>query len=139
MNSRNTMKSAIETILSQLGQLEAFQQNKHFGLKIQNEPFMPLSIERHDNMITITHYFEQNGDLVPDPDVEFVDLGREDWIPVAIQHSTGHYERVGFFDDGDWKFQTKALRDLQSFTNIWARNLIAQGFGKGHIAYAEAV
>ena len=89
-----TMKIAIEKILAAHGQLEAFLKGEEFSIKIANPPFMPLSIERHGKMITVTHYFEQNGDLVADPDVEFVDLGKLDWMPVAIQHATGHYYKL---------------------------------------------
>lgn len=138
MNSNQGMKSAIEKVLEQLGELEAFQSNQDFAIKILNEPFMPLSIEKHDKLVTISHYFEQNGDLIPDPDMEFLDLGRGDWIPVAIQHSTGHYARAGECEEGVWKFNAKALRDLQSFANLWGRNLIAQGFGNGQVQYAKS-
>ena len=107
-----TMKKAVETILEKLGQLEPFRQGEDFAIKIENAPFMPLSIEKHGKLVTITHYFEQNGHLVPDPDIEFIDLGRGEWLPVAIQHSTGHCARAGECEEGVWKFNAKALRDL---------------------------
>lgn len=138
MNTRTTMKSAIEQILISLGQLDAFAQSKHFALKIQNEPFMPLSIEKHDNIITVTHYYEQNGDLIPDPDMEFVDFGQNDWTPVAIQHATGHYFRAGENIGGTWRFNSKTMHFLQSFSKLWARNLLDQGFKKGRVEYAKA-
>lgn len=88
MKKMTTMKSAIEEILTAHRQLTAFRENEHYAVKIVSEGFMPLSIEKHDKLVTVTHYYEQNGDLVPDPDMEFVDLGRGEWLPVAIQHST---------------------------------------------------
>ena len=125
------MKTAIEKILTELNQLDAFLRSESFAIKILNEGFMPLSIERHGKVITVTHYFEQNGDLIPDPDMEFVDVGGSEWLPVAIQHSTGHYERAAIEENGKWKFNPRAMRDLQSFSRMWARNLLAQRFARG--------
>src|SRR5689334_883037 len=37
-------------------------------LRIENPPYMPLSIEAiGKNLVSVTHNYEQNGDLVPDP------------------------------------------------------------------------
>lgn len=130
-----TMKSAIEEILSKQKQLDTFKSGEDFAIKIANEGYMPLSIERHGKTITVTHYFEQNGDLVPDPDMEFVDLGGQEWLPVAIQHSTGHYVRAAVQEGGAWKFNPRAMRDLQSFARMWARNLLAQGFANGGLVH----
>ena len=128
MSKLITMKSAIEQILEAHGALEAFKTKPSFALKVHNEPFMPLSIERHGEIVTVTHYFEQHGDLVPDPDMEFLDLGHSDWIPIAIQHSTGHYVRAGDIEDGQWKFNARTTRELESFSRMWARDLVTRGF-----------
>ncbi len=134
-----TMKSAIEKILAAHDQLEPFHANKHYAVKIANEPFMPLSIEKHDDRITVTHYYESNGDLVPDPDVEFAEIGGDDWLPVAIQHASGLYCVAAQRADGtgNWLVSKRAMADLKSFVRMWARNLIAQGFAKGKIARVE--
>jgi hypothetical protein len=59
-------------------------------------------------------------------------------LPVAIQHSTGHYVRAAFQEDGKWMFKPRAMKDLQSFSRVWARNLLAQGFARGLIVYAAS-
>jgi hypothetical protein len=138
MRKITTMKLAIEKILNEQNQLEAFKACDDFAIKIANEGYMPLSIERHGKTITVTHYFAQNGELICDPDLELVDLGGNDWLPVAIQHSSGHYVRAAFQENGKWMLKPWAMRDLQSFSKMWARNLLAQGFAKGSIVYAES-
>ena len=60
--------------------LERMQGKQH--LKIMNEPFMPLTIEKiGEGIITpwgegeqysLCHYYEQNGDLMRDPEMCFV-------------------------------------------------------------------
>jgi hypothetical protein len=132
------MKSAVGKILKAHGILEAFNSTDHYAVKIASVGFMPLCIEKHGELLTVTHYFEQNGDLVPDPDVEFVNIGGKEWLPVAIQHSTGHYSRVAERIEGVWKFRPRGLRDLQSFSRMWARNLLAQGFATGELVRHQA-
>jgi hypothetical protein len=132
-----TMKSAVEKILSSHGIFESFQSFRDYTVKIASSGYMPLCIEKHDKMITVTHYFEQNGDLIADPDMEFVDLGGKDWMPVAVQHSTGHYMRVAALgENGHWKFNLAKAEELQSFSRMWARNLLSQGFAKGKLVNA---
>ena len=69
--------------------------------------------------------------------MEFVDLGGADWLPVAIQHSTGHYCKAAEqAASGNWLISKRAMRDLQSFSRTWARNLLAQGFAAGTLVKA---
>ncbi len=99
---------------------------------------VPVETGPSSKQITVTHYFEQNGDLVPDPDVEFVDLGGDDWLPVAIQHSTGRYCVTAKQAEGtdNWLISNRAMADLKSFVRMWARNLLAQGFATGTLVRA---
>jgi hypothetical protein len=87
------MKTTIEKILTAHGIFEAFQCNENFSAKIENGPYLPLCIEKHGNQVTVTHYVEQNGDLIPDPDMEFEILNGE-WSPVALQLAIGTYYRA---------------------------------------------
>ena len=138
MRKVTTMKIAIERILTELNQLDAFASNENFAIKINNQSYMPLSIERHGKTITVTHYYEVNGDQIPDPDMEFIAFGTGDWLPVAIQHSNGIYVRAALQDEnGNWRYKPRTMQDLQRFSKMWARNLISQGFGKGEIAFIE--
>ena len=63
----NTIKSAIEKILTQHALLEAFNANQDYYVKIENAPFMPLCIEKHGDRVSIAHHFEQAGDLLDSP------------------------------------------------------------------------
>lgn len=98
---------------------------------IDNEPgtYMPLHVERLTvKTYSLAHYFEQNGDLVADPDGEF-------WIgpdgrayAVALQQCLGNYTRaVEFGDDGQpERTNPRACRELASFAGQWLRNIKAQ-------------
>ena len=125
------MRDSIEKIIAAHGKTAEFEQAEEFHLRIENPPFLPLSIERHGRTATVTHYYEQNGDLVPDPDMEFEITPDGRWLPVAIQFATGAYKRAITFDeDGRKLVNPRELRDQIEFSNMWARNLIAQGFAR---------
>lgn len=135
---KTTMKSAIEKILSAYGILEAFQTAHDYSVKIENEGYMPLCIEKHGSQITVTHYFEAEGDLIADPDMEFTtEIDPAEWIPVAIQHSTGSYHRALIKDEDGWKVSQKQLRDQRYFSIVWARNLLQQGFAHARLVRSE--
>lgn len=89
--------------------------------------FMAVSVERlTEATYSLTHYFELNGDLVPDPDMEFW-RGADDRIyPVAIQHSTGKYARaMAFTKEGPAVYAAEQL-DQARFAAYWLRNIRAQ-------------
>ncbi len=123
------MKTTIEKILTAHGIFEAFQSNDDFSAKIENGPYLPLCIEKHGTQITVTHYVEQNGDLIPDPDMEFEILNGE-WSPVALQLAIGTYYRASEYRDGKRFINPKQIREQTKFARMWARNLISQGFAK---------
>jgi uncharacterized protein YqiB (DUF1249 family) len=104
-------------------------------VKLLSGGFMPLSLEvlyshKRGYVISMTHYFEMNGDLVCDPDLELLmDVSNKELIPRAIQHSTGHYQRAYFEnEDGTVLVKRKAVRELNEFLGQWLTNLIHQGF-----------
>jgi len=47
----------------------------HNWYKLEAKPMMDLTVETwqegKNQIVTMTHYYEQNGDLVPDPDIKF--------------------------------------------------------------------
>jgi len=132
--SSKQMQQSIETILKALKLYDRFTSLSSFSVKIVNGSYMPLSIEKYGTQVTVTHYFKQNGDLVPDPDMEFQIACDGAWYPVAIQHSTGHYSRCTVEDEnGNTQINTRERLDQKRFADMWARNLIAQGFEKGSI------
>lgn len=131
------MKTAIERILKEHALLDAFNTNEDYFVKIENEPYMPLTIEKHGSQIVIAHYFEQNGDLVPDPDMEFEVINGE-WSPVGLQLAIGAYYRASECRDGRRFVNPRQLREQRQFARMWAKNLAAQGFARAKVIRAEA-
>jgi hypothetical protein len=125
----NKMKNVIEKILKAHGLLEIFVTSTDFHARIENEPYLPLSIEKHGKTVTVTHYSEQNGDLIANPDMEF-EVTEIDWSPRAIQHADGSYFQAIIYRDGKKLINLRQFKAQKSFAKLWSRNLISQGFDK---------
>jgi len=122
-----SMQATIENILKHNKLLEAFQVSEDFHVRIENEPYMRLVIERHEDEISIAHYFEQNGDAMRDPEITF---RFPDWTPTTItQDPVGRYSEVFFLtENGVQKYRPRLLRELRSFASMWSKNLNNQHF-----------
>lgn len=121
------MKLVVTKILEARSQMDRFKSGE-IHLTIFNEPYLRLSIERHDNKVTVTHYIEINGDLVSDPDMEFVIGADDNWYPVAIQYADGSYYRARFSKNGADFVNLKNAEGLKRFSDLWAKNIRDQGF-----------
>lgn len=93
---------------------------------LKSPGFMDLHIERlSKDTIALTHYYQQNGDLIPDPDME-----------IRIYHKTKMAEALSYQDSfgfrrvypEDNKIDIKAKKELNQFLLTWLRNLRLQGF-----------
>lgn len=124
----NQMKKIIEKVLIAHGLKDRFDTNTDCGVRIELPGYLPLIIEKHGNSMIVAHYRRQNGDSIPDPDMEFLvtDIG---WVPAGLQNCFGHYSRASMVDgEGRIRIDKKALRSQLTFSNMWARNILAQGF-----------
>jgi len=118
-------QKAIEKVLKAHNQLEWFQSGGDFYLRLDQPNYDRLVIERHGETIIVGHYFEQNGDLMADPEVE---LHYPDWTPVAItQLLVGRREK--FIErDGQTLVDRNFHRQVAPFLAMWGRNIDAQGW-----------
>lgn len=121
-------KKQIESILERHGLLTNFRSGDGFHHRFESKGFMPLVVERHGDRVMVTHYFEQNGDLIPDPDMEMLIATDGEWYPVAIQFATGHYLRARTWDGDRELVDLRQVREQVDFSRIWAANLKCQGF-----------
>lgn len=77
--------------------------------------------------VAISHYYIQNGDMVPDPDmVLLVDTKNEQVIPLSFQNALTY--KTVFDDIYDRKMiSTRELKGQNSFLSTWLKNLFNQG------------
>jgi hypothetical protein len=129
----------IETILS------LFPEEQQC-IRIENDPYMTLVIERiglgpnGKPSISVAHYYEQNGDLMRDPEMTF-EQGGLGWVPLSFtQDGLGLYQEAIWKDEesGSVLIRTRLFKQLQSFARTWSSNLRAQGFIKAAKAKAHS-
>ncbi len=120
-------QTAIEQLLNSHGLFEKFQSQLDFHARFDMPGYQRLVIERHGDLISVAHYFEQNGDLVPDPEVE---LHYPTWTPTAITQSIGYRCQKFIERDGKTFVDTRFHRQISSFLTMWARNIRAQGWAE---------
>ena len=119
-------QQAIETILKAHDLLQAFQASPEFYVCFTMPGFDRLVIERQGSQVIVGHYFEQNGDLMSDPEVVF-DL--ETWAPLELTQSPmGVYRRKFIERDGKTYVDTRFDRGVRPLVRMWADNLLHQGW-----------
>ncbi|MBD2305647.1 strawberry notch C-terminal domain-containing protein [Chroococcidiopsis sp. FACHB-1243] len=106
----------VAKLLHQAGLAVEILQGEDFHLKVENEPYIPLSIERHGRELYLTHFLaDSSGDLTIDSEMVF----RISWggqlalTQTAVQNPlTGGEER----------------RQDRGFAKTFSENLLEQGF-----------
>lgn len=104
---------------------------KHARFEKNGSCFMPVSIEVIHNVkdlhiISVMHYGERNGDLMRDPDVTFLRVEENTFIPLTFQNDyAGFYgEYADVNDDGTINL-TEPMKqaDLALFCDDWMENI----------------
>jgi len=134
MRASKRMKAVITRALEKHGKS---LDDPELYLKIENDPYMPLTIERTwEGLLSLCHYAKDDyGDLYQDPEVVFLIGCDGEWYPIEIQRPdfrTGQfYCRYAEVDGHKGTFSKVDLRgqaDLARFCTMWANNIARQGF-----------
>lgn len=129
MKTSKSMQAIIE-IIAIKNNLDLSAESAHLRLEQPNNVFMPLVIEKVGRyLVSVAHYYEQNGDLCADPDVLFF-TGYGDWIAIEIQQPFG-YQRVANLNASCTQVVSvdhRGQNDLADFVRLWARNIKEQDY-----------
>jgi hypothetical protein len=129
-------------IVKHAGDLKRFctaSEQQGFYIRLKSPPYERLCIEHIGttwngcHLVSVAHYYEQNGDLMKDPDVEFlVDDRVEPWEFATVsfeQSSPPIYQRFIQIDDRRIVVSDRhGKKDCEEFVRLWERNLRDQGF-----------
>lgn len=120
------MQAAIEKILEAHNLLADYQASPEFYVKFTQPSFDPLVIERHGEQVVVGHYFIQNGDVMADPEIVF---DYATWTPLELtQHPVGVYRSKFHYRDGVQYVDTRFDAAVRPLVEIWANNLVHQGW-----------
>ncbi len=96
--------------------------------KYTAEGFEPLVAEMERDILTLAHTYEQNGDLMWDPRIDFkVDYENKKVTPISFENSgTGRYEE---YDIENLTPETaEKINEMLDFIDTWLDNIEAQGY-----------
>lgn len=98
--------------------------------KTQSEGFMDLSydlleINAFYIKFSLAHYYIENGDLIPDPDMIICLFPRQKMVEAMSYQDCYIYKQV-YLPGG--LFNTIFKVELNEFLKIWLNNLLNQGF-----------
>ena len=109
----------VAQFLHEAGLAQKVMGDESFHLKIENEPYLPLVIEAHgaggDRQLYLTHYREQNGDLIHDGEMVFgiKERGHLRFRETAVQNALTGGEMRGYD---------------RVFADLFSKNILEQGF-----------
>lgn len=118
---------------------EGILNDRYTYMKLRAPGFMDLVVEKiWNNRISLSHYYEQNGDLMADPDVELIVDPLNETIKAATfqQDNLAIYQRAY---DGDTLVDDYLANELNHFVSQWLDNIQAQGHTPYKAHYADGV
>ena len=84
------------------------------------------------DIFSIAHYYEQNSDLMSDPEMTFLKAQDGRYYPLSYKlDSLGVYREGVIWEDGEpSKINVREQRDEATFTGTWMENIKFLQFGK---------
>jgi len=117
---------AIQKTATEILKKNGIDPAKEFYLKLSKPNHDDLVIERCGDDVFVGHYFNQNGDRVPDP-VLVMDYNGGYWYPVRIEQVLGETP-VSYKENGKRMIYPARVKDFKSFQAMFAKNIKAQGW-----------
>jgi hypothetical protein len=106
---------------------------------------MPVSVEAVGTtpqgalIVSVAHYYEQNGDLMADPEVTFVVTRAEYVFPISFrQDNLGIDQKYVRWEGAKVYWNLAKQNDLAAFCNQWMENIQYQQYGGRLPANTEA-
>ena len=123
----------MQVVIEQLAAKHAVNiKEKGAHVRLDLSGFDRLCVERiRQTCISVAHFFESQGYLIPEPDVMFFIDPDDNWIPIDITQSVGGWQRYAELSE-DFTHILRCNRQgqamLAAFCEQWAQNLIEQGW-----------
>ena len=125
-------RKTMDKLTRGLGENGAYE--GHVKFDSSNGTYMPVHVEfigerGQGKMFSVSHYYEQNGDTMADPDMEFIRTPDGNYYPMAYRlDSLGVYQvsiELGNIKAGEPKFRIRPSmqRDHANFANQWMENI----------------
>ena len=98
-------------------------------VKVDNSQGSFMSVVVEDiggGLISVAHYKEINGDLIPDPEMIFWKGADERWYPTYFKDFFGEQPSLFFEDGKPSRIRTYLQHDQATFAGMWLQNIKQQ-------------
>lgn len=110
-------KKILEYLLSKM-------ENGYAKIDKAKGSFLPVIVEKvGNNLFSVAHYYEQNGDLIPDPEMIFWKSGTGDFFPTYFKNFFGEQERIVFENGNISAFRPRLQNEHAVFAGKWLSNI----------------
>lgn len=128
------MKTLNSTSTATLQKMVSMMDDGYVKIDNTGGSFMPVSLEIiFDNekymIVSVAHYYEQNGDLMADPEMLFIYVKKMNtYIPsYFMQAAIGMEQESVIMEKGEIKgYRAKLQAEHNAFANMWLRNIKQQ-------------
>ena len=127
------MKSLNKKAEAVLNKLETLMNDNYVKVDNTNGTFMPVVVEdvtfqypaELGRFLSVAHYYEQNGDLMADPEMIFLKARDNKYYPIYTKmDAVGFVRETVLFESGTIKgFYKDSQRDQVQFANMWMTNI----------------
>lgn len=118
-----------QTVLRYLAE-QAAAHDGHIKIDNTGGRYMPVCVEWiGENLLSVAHYGEQNGDAMRDPDMVFWRAPSGNWYPVSFRNDRAgiDQEAVVEWDEGTpLRYRPKAQAGQAAFAGLWMHNIKTQ-------------
>ena len=105
--------------------------------KFDNAPdvFMAVHVEKLNTIdagkiFSVSHHYLQSGDVMYDPEMEFLKTKNGEYYPLSFYQSSIGYRREAIIYSIDGRtidrYDPRLQKELVSFANVWMSNIKAQ-------------
>ena len=113
-------QKVLEILISKMNEGYAKIDNSNGG-------FMPVVVEDiGGGMISVAHYTEMNGDLIPDPEMVLWKGADGRWYPTYMKDFLGEQPSLFFEDGKPSRIRTYIQHDQATFAGVWFDNIKRQ-------------
>ena len=121
------MKAINKKAQKVLETLIASMQDGYAKIDNTDGAFMPVIVEAiGDDCFSVAHYYEQDGDLIPDPEMVFLKGADGKFYPGSFQSGFGLQESVIFEDGKPSGIRQRMQSEQATFAGKWLANIKMQ-------------
>jgi hypothetical protein len=129
------MKTLNSSATAVMNKMVSMLEDGYVKINNSEEVFMPVSVQEIFNnnkflVVSVAHYFEQNGDLLTDPEMCFIYFKEQNvYAPSYFKQDGGlsiDQESILFENGEITGIRIKMQADHAAFANMWLKNIKQQ-------------